>query len=106
MLYKIFIKRLLDIFLSCAGIIIISPFILIIIFLVRYKLGSPVFFKQTRPGLNGKLFTIIKFRTMTNAIDQNGKLLPDEKRMTDFGQWLRGTSLDELPELYNVIKEI
>lgn len=77
---------------------------LIIAFLVRIKLGSPVIFKQDRPGLNEKIFTLYKFRTMTDERDENGELLPDEKRMTKYGKFLRSTSLDELPELFNIFK--
>jgi sugar transferase EpsL len=96
------IKRLMDILGSGAGLILLSPFLLVVAFLVRVKLGSPVFFRQQRPGLHGKPFMLVKFRTMTDERDENGKLLPDEVRLTRFGQFLRSTSIDELPELWNV----
>ncbi len=98
------IKRLFDVVSSTLLFIIISPFFLILIILVRWKLGSPVFFKQVRSGRYQKSFELIKFRTMTNEKDDNGNLLPDEKRATRFGHWLRSSSLDELPELINIIK--
>lgn len=98
------IKRTFDITLSLIGFIIISPVFLILMFLVRWKMGSPVFFSQIRPGLHGKSFTIYKFRTMTNETDAEGSLLSNKHRLTRFGQFLRSTSLDELPELINVIK--
>ncbi|TFB14169.1 sugar transferase [Filobacillus milosensis] len=103
-MYKIYIKRLIDIILSLLALIILSPIILIITVLVRVKLGSPVLFKQQRPGLNELIFTMYKFRTMTNEKDKNGNLLPDHIRLTKFGRFLRSTSLDELPELFNIIK--
>lgn len=104
MIYRRYIKRIMDIVLSFIAIILLSPFLLIIAFLVRIKLGSPVIFKQDRPGLNEKIFTLYKFRTMTDERDENGELLPDEKRMTKYGKFLRSTSLDELPELFNIFK--
>ena len=97
-------KRLFDVVLAFIGLIVLSPVLLIVSLLVRVKLGAPVFFTQTRPGLNGKPFKMIKFRTMKNGVDKNGNLLPDTERMTDFGRLLRSTSLDELPELWNVLK--
>ena len=97
-------KRLFDVMLAFIGLIVLSPVLLIVSLLVRMKLGGPVFFTQTRPGLNGKPFKMIKFRTMKNGVDKNGNLLPDTERMTDFGRLLRSTSLDELPELWNVLK--
>lgn len=103
-MYKNCIKRLLDILLSLIGIIMLSWLYLILFILVRVKLGSPVFFKQQRPGKNEKIFTLYKFRTMTDARDENGNLLPDEVRLTAFGKMLRSTSLDELPELFNILK--
>lgn len=103
-IYKKYIKRLIDIVLSLTGIIIFSPFLLLIALLVRIKLGSPVLFKQKRPGLNEKIFTMYKFRTMTEVQDENGLLLPDSERLTGFGKFLRSTSLDELPELFNILK--
>lgn len=103
-LYKCFIKRLLDIVLSFTAIIVFSPLILVISVLVRIKLGSPVIFKQERPGLNEKIFTLYKFRTMTDTKDDAGNLLSDEVRLTSFGKFLRAASLDELPQLYNILK--
>lgn len=97
-------KRLTDIVLaSIAGTLVLVP-LLILVLLVRRKLGSPVFFRQTRPGLHGQPFQMIKFRTMTDARTADGKLLPDADRLTAFGRFLRATSLDELPELWNVLK--
>lgn len=86
------------------AIIVLSPVLFVVALLVRVKMGSPVLFKQARPGLNGKVFHLYKFRTMTDEKDENGNLLPDDVRLTKFGQWLRTTSLDELPELLNIIK--
>lgn len=103
-MYKNCIKRLLDILLSLIGIILLCWLYLILFILVRVKLGSPVLFKQQRPGKNEKIFTLYKFRTMTDARDEKGKLLPDEVRLTAFGKMLRSTSLDELPELFNILK--
>ena len=103
-MYRKYIKRLLDFILSLFAIIILSPVLLIVALLVRIKLGSPVIFKQKRPGLNEKIFTLYKFRTMTDAKDERGNLLPDEIRLTKFGKLLRSTSLDELPELFNILK--
>ncbi|HQD19127.1 MAG TPA: sugar transferase [Bacillota bacterium] len=94
----------MDIVVSLCAIVILSPLMLIIALLVRINLGSPVIFKQERPGLNEKIFTLYKFRTMTDERDENGQLLPDAQRLTKFGRWLRSTSLDELPELFNVLK--
>ena len=103
-MYQRFGKRLLDFLLSTAGGILLSPLMLILAILVRIKFGSPVLFRQQRPGLHGHPFTLYKFRTMTDARDEAGNLLPDEDRLTPFGRFLRSTSLDELPELWNVIK--
>ena len=103
-MYAKYIKRVLDLILSLMALIILMPLMIIIAILVRIKLGSPVIFKQERPGKNEKIFTLYKFRTMTNKKDENGNLLPDEKRLTKFGKILRSTSLDELPELFNIIK--
>lgn len=102
-IYEKYIKRPLDFFSALLGIVILSPVMLIIGLLVRIKLGSPIIFKQKRPGLNEKIFTMYKFRTMTDEKDENGKLLPDEVRLTEFGNLLRHTSLDELPELINIL---
>jgi len=98
------LKRILDILLSIIGLVILSPVLLITALLISYKLGVPVFFTQIRPGLHGKPFKIIKFRTMTNSRDVNGELQPNEKRQTKFGNYLRASSIDELPELINVLK--
>lgn len=102
-MYKNFIKRILDIILSFLALVILSPLLILTAFLIRIKLGAPVFFKQLRPGKNEKIFDILKFRTMTDAKDENGNLLPDEIRLTRFGQFLRSTSIDELPELLNIL---
>lgn len=102
-MYKNFIKRILDIILSFLALGILSPLLILTAFLIRIKLGAPVFFKQLRPGKNEKIFGILKFRTMTDAKDENGNLLPDEIRLTRFGQFLRSTSIDELPELLNIL---
>jgi|TARA_Y100000296_G_scaffold68984_1_gene82475 lipopolysaccharide/colanic/teichoic acid biosynthesis glycosyltransferase len=98
------LKRLFDVTAAFVGLLLLSPVILIVAWQVRRKLGSPVFFRQTRPGLNGKPFEMVKFRTMLDAHDENGNPLPDSERMTPFGRFLRSTSLDELPELWNVLK--
>lgn len=97
-------KRLLDFTAALFGIILLSPLIFILILLIRQKLSSPVLFTQTRPGLHGNPFKMVKFRTMTDARDTDGNLLPDNIRLTTFGRFLRSTSLDELPELWNVLK--
>lgn len=102
--YERFIKRFLDAFLSAGALIVFSPILLITAILVRIKLGSPVLFTQDRPGRDEKIFKLYKFRSMTNQRDENGKLLPDDVRLTKFGCILRSTSLDELPELLNIIK--
>jgi undecaprenyl phosphate N,N'-diacetylbacillosamine 1-phosphate transferase len=103
-LYRKFFKRPMDFILSLLALIIASPILLIIAILIRIKLGSPVIFKQKRPGLNEEIFVLYKFRTMTNEKDGNGNLLPDEARLTRFGKLLRSTSMDELPELWNILK--
>jgi len=102
--YRRYFKRPLDFVLSLGAIIILSPILLLIALLVRIKLGSPVIFKQQRPGMNEKIFTLYKFRTMTDERDEKGELLPDEMRLTNFGKFLRASSLDELPELFNILK--
>ena len=101
--YEIVLKRPADFSLSLLALIILSPLFLIITILVWLKLGTPVIFKQPRPGLNEKIFNLYKFRTMTNQKDENGRLLPDDVRLTKFGRFLRSTSLDELPSLYNIL---
>lgn len=98
------IKRFFDILAAAAALVVLSPIIAIVALLIRRKLGSPVFFRQTRPGLHGKPFEMVKFRTMLDATDKHGNPLPDDQRMTPFGSFLRATSLDELPELWNVLK--
>ena len=102
--YGTFVKRIIDIVLSLVALIILSPIIVIIAILVRINMGSPVIFHQKRPGKDGRIFGLMKFRSMTNKKDENGNLLPDEQRLTKFGRILRSTSLDELPELINIIK--
>lgn len=97
------LKRLLDIVVASVALVILSPLLAIVAMLVRAKLGSPVFFRQERPGLRGRPFTLVKFRTMLDARDGRGKPLADEERLTGFGRWLRSTSVDELPELWNVL---
>lgn len=103
-IYARIFKRFFDILMSGIAIVLLSPVFLLVALLVRFKLGSPVIFKQERPGLNEKIFKMYKFRTMTDAKDENGELLPDEERLTSFGMKLRSTSLDELPELINIFK--
>lgn len=103
MIYK-YIKRILDIISSLLAIIILSPLLAVTAVLVKTKLGSPVLFKQERPGKDEKIFTLMKFRTMTDERDENGELLPDEVRLTKLGKFLRSTSIDELPELFNILK--
>ena len=97
-------KRTFDIVLSLLGLIVLSPLLVIVALLVRWQMGSPVLFRQTRPGLHGKPFEMIKFRTMRDAVDAQGKPLPDSERLTRLGRSLRATSIDELPELWNVLK--
>jgi lipopolysaccharide/colanic/teichoic acid biosynthesis glycosyltransferase/ribosomal protein S18 acetylase RimI-like enzyme len=103
-LYKSFLKRPMDFILCLIAIIVLSPVLIVVGLVVRVKLGSPVIFKQKRPGLNEKIFTLYKFRTMTDKRDFNGELLPDSIRLTKVGKFLRSTSLDELPELFNILK--
>ena len=102
--YEKYIKRLLDILLSGLALIVLSPVLLVTAILVRTKLGSPVIFHQDRPGKDGEIFRLYKFRSMTDERDENGNLLPDEVRLTKFGRVLRATSLDELPELWNILR--
>lgn len=103
-MYKSFFKRILDVILSAGALVVFSPIIIYTAYLVKNRLGSPVLFTQDRPGKNGVIFKLYKFRSMTDARDNEGKLLPDEIRLTDFGKKLRSTSLDELPELINILK--
>lgn len=103
-IYERFIKRPMDCFLATLSLLFLSPVILILSLLVRVFLGSPVLFEQDRPGKDGKVFKLYKFRTMTDKRDEDGQLLADEKRLTTFGKVLRSSSLDELPELFNIIK--
>lgn len=103
-MYRRYIKRILDIIISGIALLLLSPVFLILAILVRTKLGSPVIFHQERPGYREKIFTLCKFRTMTDERDENGELLPDARRLTPFGSFLRKTSLDELPELWNIFK--
>lgn len=98
------IKRLIDIIVAFIGIVVLSPVFIVLYFVVKSKLGTPVLFKQERPGLYGEIFTMYKFRSMTDETDEHGELLPDEIRLTKFGKLLRKTSLDELPELFNILK--
>ncbi len=102
--YEKYIKRLLDFTLSFLALIILSPVLLVTAVLVRIKLGSPIIFHQERPGKSEKIFRLYKFRSMTDECDENGNLLPDDQRLTRFGQILRSTSLDELPELWNILR--
>ena len=102
--YERFVKRAFDIVISAAAMLLLSPLMLAVAILVRVKHGAPVIFKQERPGLNEKSFYMYKFRSMTNERDAEGKLLPDEKRLTEFGKFLRASSLDELPELWNILR--
>ncbi len=104
MIYKTYIKRFLDIVISLCAIIILSPIYIVLGILVRCKLGSPVLFHQDRPGKDGRIFHMYKFRSMTDERDENGELLSDEVRLTPFGKKLRATSLDELPELFCILK--
>lgn len=103
-MYKKIIKRILDFILSLIAIIILMPIMILLYILVRIKLGKPAIFKQRRPGKDEKIFTLYKFRTMIDDKDEEGRLLPDEQRLTKFGKILRSTSLDELPELFNILK--
>lgn len=103
-MYRKYVKRILDLCLSFFALILLSPIIIVIGILIRIKLGSPVIFKQHRPGLNEEIFTMYKFRTMTDEYDSNGRFLSDEMRLNKFGKLLRSTSMDELPELINIIK--
>ena len=99
-----FIKRLFDIIVSAVGLVLLSPLLVLLAVLVRINLGSPIFFRQERPGLHEKIFRLYKFRSMKDAVDRDGKELPDAERLSKFGRLLRASSLDELPELFNVLK--
>ena len=103
-MYRKYFKRPFDIVCSLLALIVLSPVLLVIAILVRIKLGAPVIYKQKRPGLHENIFTLYKFRTMTDQEDEQGNLLPDEERLTKFGKMLRSTSLDEFPELWNILK--
>lgn len=103
-IYEKYLKRPLDCICSLVALLVLSPVFVVTALLVKIMLGSPVFFTQKRPGRDGKIFKLFKFRSMTDAKDENGQLLPDQSRMTKFGKTLRTTSLDELPELFNIIK--
>lgn len=102
--YQKYIKRFLDLFLSLFAIILFSPLLIILALLIKIKIGSPVIFKQRRPGKNEEIFYLYKFRTMTEEKDKEGNYLPDDLRITKFGKFLRSTSLDELPELFNILR--
>lgn len=103
-IYEIYLKRPFDFTTALLALVFLFPVYLILAVLVLVKLGKPVLFTQERPGKDGNIFKLYKFRTMTDERDENGELLPDEKRLTEFGKWLRATSLDELPELFNILK--
>ena len=102
--YETYVKRPQDFLCALLAVMVLSPLMIVIALLVRFKLGSPVIFTQERPGKNEKIFRIYKFRTMTDKRDEHGNLLPDEQRLTEFGKKLRATSLDELPELFNILR--
>lgn len=102
-MYKFFFKRILDQIVSLIGLILLLPIFFIFMFLIKINIGSPIFFKQSRPGIDGKVFNMYKFRTMTNETNQNGTFLSDKERLTKFGKFLRSTSLDELPGFWNVL---
>lgn len=102
--YEKYVKRPQDIVLTLLALIVLSPVFIVVAILVRIKLGKPVIFRQKRPGLNEKIFNLYKFRTMTDDKDENGQLLPDSERLTKFGKFLRASSLDELPELWNILR--
>lgn len=97
-------KRALDILVATVSLLLLAPVFVVLVLLVHTRLGSPVFFRQTRPGLHGRPFKMLKFRTMTDARGPDGRLLPDAERLTPFGRWLRASSLDELPEIWNILK--
>jgi len=97
-------KRVFDLILTILGLLLIAPLLLVVAVLIRLSLGKPIIFRQQRPGFNNRLFTVYKFRSMTDVRDDNGNLLPDKERLTSFGRFLRGSSIDELPELFNVLR--
>lgn len=97
-------KRVFDLFIASIALTALAIPLALVAALIRFKLGAPIFFRQVRPGIHGCPFEMVKFRTMTEAVDSNGRLMPDEERLTSFGRWLRATSLDELPELWNVLR--
>lgn len=103
-IYRDYVKRIMDIIISIIALLVLSPVMIVVAILVRIKLGSPIFFIQRRPGKDEKIFSMYKFRTMTDEVDRNGNLMPDDIRLTRFGRILRSTSLDELPELFNIIR--
>lgn len=103
-MYKFFLKRIFDFLLSLTAILLLSPLLLILIIAGMVKMGGKPFFTQERPGKNGKIFKLVKFKSMNNKRDENGELLPDEVRLTNYGRFIRNTSLDELPELINILK--
>lgn len=98
------LKRLFDLILTIPGLLLITPILIVFAVIIRLRLGKPIFFQQKRPGYKNQLFTVYKFRTMTDTLDENGVLLPDEERLTKLGKFLRGLSIDELPELFNVLR--
>lgn len=102
--HSVFGKRLLDLIIAVLTLIVLTPIVLVVALLVRVTIGRPVLFRQPRPGLHGQPFILLKFRTMTNPTDDQGELIPDAERLSEFGKFLRSTSLDELPELFNVLK--
>lgn len=104
MFYRIYGKRLVDLLCASLALIILSPLLLLVALLVKIKLGSPVIFRQSRPGRHAQIFTLFKFRSMNDAKDASGRLLPDDLRLTRFGRFLRASSIDELPELFNVLR--
>ena len=103
-IYGDYVKRIMDIIISIIALLVLSPVMIVVAILVKIKLGSPILFSQKRPGKDEKIFSMYKFRTMTDEVDKNGNLMPDDIRLTRFGRILRSTSLDELPELFNIIK--
>ncbi len=103
-MYAAFFKRMFDVLGALSILLLLWPLMLLVALLVRCKLGTPILFRQLRPGIHGQIFTIYKFRTMTDKKDEDGNLLPDADRMTNFGSFLRSTSIDELPELFNILK--